>query len=211
MSPRSPTIFGPADCRVQRLMRSDGAMRRLVADVGTCELRLHKDAFRGLARPIVGQQLSGTAARSIWNRLSRELGGVSASSVLEAGEARLLSAGLSRNKAAYLVGIARAASEGDLNLAKLEAQSDNQVIDRLSRFKGVGRWTAEMFLLFCLGRMDVFSAQDGGLRRAMTILYRWGDCWPAAEDVTVASDAWRPYRTIASLYLWRALDVGVLQ
>jgi len=79
------------------------------------------------------------------------------------------------------------------------------------RFKGVGRWTAEMFLLFCLGRMDVFSAQDGGLRRATALLYGRGICPPSLDDVTEASDAWRPYRTIASLYLWRGLDIGVLR
>lgn len=212
MRPRSPTVFGPEDHRVRRLMRSDSAIRQLVGEVGTCELRLHENAFVGLARPIVGQQLSGTAARSIWSRLRSELGGgVSASRVLDVGETRLLSTGMSRNKAAYLVGIARAASEGELDFAGFEAQSDDQVIDRLSQFKGVGRWTAEMFLVFCLGRMDVFSAQDGGLRRAMLALYGWGNVDEPSTRMAEASDAWRPNRTVGCLYLWRALDMGLLR
>lgn len=204
------TVFSPDDSRVQQLMRNDERMRRLITDVGACELRLHQDAFTGLARPIVGQQLSGGAARSIWNRIGSAVGEISAENVLDAGEACLLSAGLSRNKTSYLLGIATAASRGELSIAPLEAQSDEQVLVQLRQFRGVGPWTAEMFLLFCLGRMDIFSAQDGGLRRAMASLYGWGADWPATAVLTATVDAWRPYRSIASLYLWKGLDVGVI-
>lgn len=206
----SVVSLDPEDDRVKQVGNEDPIMRRLVEDVGSFEIRLHQDAFSGLARPIVGQQLSGGAARAIWQRMSDRVGGISAETIAASGVVGLKEGGISAAKAASLLSIARAVTSKELDFSTLEVLSDEDVADRLVQLRGVGPWTAQMFLVFTLGRLDVFPEQDAGLRRAMGALYGWS----SAESSTVAmaeiSSLWRPYRTVACLYLWRALDTGIL-
>jgi len=165
------------------------------------------DAWEALARAIVGQQLSTKAAASIWAKLQGAYGdrAPAPSQVLDAKHDDLRAAGLSNSKVAYLQELARAVESGNLDLSRLPDLPDEDVIAALIEVKGIGRWTAEMFLIFHLGRPDVMSAGDLGIRRAIQIAYGLEDL-PGPTDLERIADPWRPHRTLACLYLWRSLD-----
>ena len=165
------------------------------------------DPYEALARAIVGQQLSTKAAASIWNKLLDQFGGKAPKpeQVLKRRADQLRKAGLSRAKVEFLKDLAKRVKDGRLDLKRLAKLSDEDVIAALIEVKGIGRWTAEMFLIFHLGRPDVTSAGDLGIRRAVQIAYGLDDL-PGPEDFERISEEWRPHRTLASLYLWRSLE-----
>jgi DNA-3-methyladenine glycosylase II len=164
------------------------------------------DPFIALARAIVGQQVSTKAAASIWAKFEAALGGdASPRAVVDADVDVLRGAGLSGAKAAYVTDLAKHVLSGELELDRVGELADEDVIAALTEVKGIGRWTAEMFLIFHLGRADVISAGDLGIRRAIQIAYGLEEL-PGPTDMERISDAWRPQRTLACLYLWRSLD-----
>jgi DNA-3-methyladenine glycosylase II len=165
------------------------------------------DPFEAVARAIVGQQLSTKAARSIWEKLQGQFGGRTPTpeEVLRKRKPTLRKAGLSNAKVEFLRDLAQRVKDGRLDFDQIKELSDEDVIANLIEVKGVGRWTAEMFLMFHLGREDVVSAGDLGIRRAIQIAYGLEDL-PGPEDMERISDEWRPRRTLACLYLWRSLD-----
>ena len=165
------------------------------------------NAYEALARAIVGQQLSTKAARSIWERLVDILGGTfpEPSAFLAEDAERVRSAGLSRSKVSFLTDLAERIDNGRLDLGSLAELPDEDVIATLTEIKGVGPWTAEMFLIFHLGRPDVISTGDLGIRRAAQIEYGLDDL-PGPTDLERIAEPWRPHRTLACLYLWRSLD-----
>lgn len=190
----------------EHLAKADPIMGAVIEKYGVIEYELATDYLSALLSNIVGQQLSGRVADVIWGRLEALLGGeVTAEKALRMGDEALRGAGLSRNKAAYIKNIARAVAEGSLTLDKFDSMTDETIMLQLTAIKGIGKWTAEMFLIFSLGRMDVFSQGDGGLARAVNNLYASGMELAAKERLRV-TEAWKPYRSIASLYLWRSLD-----
>jgi DNA-3-methyladenine glycosylase II len=193
------------------LMKADKVMRRVMEEGGpldpaTDRRGSRKDAYEALARAIVGQQLSTKAAGSIWNRLLDQFDGVppTPEQLLKRRADQLRKAGLSRSKVEFLKDLAKRIEDGSLDLSRLRDLPDEDVIAELIEVKGIGRWTAEMFLIFHLARPDVTSAGDLGLRRAVQIEYGLGDL-PGPEDYERISEEWRPHRTLASLYLWRSL------
>jgi len=192
----------------RHLRRVDPVMARLVSEVGPCRLRPRRDGtpFAYLARAIVAQQISVAAARSISGRLGLRFGTpLPPGPILAASERELRGLGLSRQKATYLQDLARQTLDG-LPLASLARLSDEDVIDALTVVKGIGRWTAEMYLMFRLGRPDVLPVDDLGLRSAMRRAYRMRALPPPVRMRRVAA-AWRPYRTVACWYLWQSLDI----
>jgi DNA-3-methyladenine glycosylase II len=169
---------------------------------------VESDRFVSLASAIVGQQLSTAAASTIWRRFA-SLGPVEPAAVLGLDEAALRSVGLSGQKVRYVRDLSERVHTGDLDLASLDAMDDDAVIAEVTRVKGVGRWTAEMFLLFSLTRPDVLALDDAGLLRAAGWALELGR--PAAgEELAAAGEAWRPHRSVASLYLWACLDRGLV-
>ena len=194
----------------QYLRRADPVLRRLIDDGGPIDPRTDRrgsrpDAFGALARGIVGQQLSTRAARSIWDRLVTALGEEpTADAILAADPDALREAGLSRAKVAYLRDLAERVESGDLDLEGISELPDEDVIAQLVAIKGIGRWTAEMFLIFHLGRPDVVSTGDLGIRRAVQIAYGLDEL-PGPSDLERIAEPWRPHRTLACLYLWRSL------
>jgi DNA-3-methyladenine glycosylase II len=189
-------------------------LRRLIDDGGPIDSRSDRrgsrpDAFGALARGIVGQQLSTTAARSIWDRLVTSLGEEepTADTILAADPDALRKAGLSRAKVAYLRDLAERVESGDLDLQGISELPDEDVIAALVAIKGIGRWTAEMFLIFHLGRPDVISTGDLGIRRAVQIAYGLDEL-PGPSDLERIAEPWRPHRTLACLYLWRSLHAA---
>jgi len=165
------------------------------------------EAYGALVRSIVGQQLSTKAARTIFERLTALYGGSTPSPqeliATEPGDLRAV--GLSRAKAAYLRSLAEHVVAGELELDRLTKLPDEEVVAQLTAVKGLGQWTADMFLIFHLRRPDVLPVGDLGIRRAAEIAYGLG-ALPSPAELTLLAEPWRPFRSLASLYLWRSLD-----
>lgn len=163
--------------------------------------------FAHLARAIVYQQLSGKAAATIHGRVVATCGGeLTPASLLAASDEALRAAGLSRQKLAYLKDLAARSASGELPVERLHELPDDEVIAALRAVKGCGLWTAQMFLMFRLGRPDVFPVHDLGIRKAVQKLFRLRALPPPAKMEKLA-EPWRPYRTTASWYLWRSLEI----
>ncbi|MGH2992991.1 MAG: DNA-3-methyladenine glycosylase family protein [Solirubrobacterales bacterium] len=164
------------------------------------------DAYEAIARAIVGQQLSTKAAGSIWEKLQAAFGGRTPAppELLTAEESDLRGAGLSRAKVGFLRDLATRITDGELDLERLPELADEDVVAALIEVHGVGSWTAEMFLIFHLGRPDVLSTGDLGIRRAVERAYGL-EGLPAPAELERIAEPWRPHRTLACLYLWRSL------
>jgi DNA-3-methyladenine glycosylase II len=199
----------------KQLAASDPTMAALVERVGKIDIatRLKRrseerpdDAYGALLRAIVGQQLSTKAARTIFGRVLELFGGSAPSpeQLLEADEAGLRAAGLSGRKVEYVRDLASHVIEGELELERLDQLEDEQVIEEIVAVRGLGVWTAEMFLLFHLERPDVLSGGDLGIRKAIQIEYGLEEM-PAPARVLEIGEPWRPQRSLASLYLWESL------
>lgn len=196
----------------RELMRSDPELAALMAERGPLDAAAdrrgsRRDPYEALARAIVGQQLSTKAAAAIWARVTELFGGGTPSpeDVIEVDPQQLRDAGLSWSKVAYLRDLAERVADGELDLEGLARRSDEDVIAELTEIKGVGRWTAEMFLMFHLGRPDVLSCGDLGIRKAAQIAHGLDEL-PTPSELERIGEAWRPHRTLACLYLWRALQ-----
>ncbi|GHF95895.1 DNA-3-methyladenine glycosidase [Deinococcus piscis] len=174
----------------------DPVMAALIRDYGDLPvLTPVTDPFARLIRSVVGQQLSVKAARSIYARLEERLGEVNAANLLAASPDDLRALGLSWAKVASVQDIARAAAEGQVDFAGLAAHSDEQLLAELLPLRGVGRWTAEMFMMFALAHPDVFSFGDLALRKGLERHY-------PGQDHAAVVQGWSPYRTLAARYLW---------
>ena len=160
--------------------------------------------YEELVENIIGQQLSGKAADTIFNRFLKLFDNKfpSFEQLLKADVEKLRSAGMSYSKTNYIKNIARAFKEGELVMAEIIKMTDEEVIKELTKIKGVGKWTAEMILIFTLKREDVFSLGDAGLRRAIKNLYKL----EKDADILKLSEKWKPFRSHASWYLWRSLE-----
>lgn len=183
----------------------DAVMAGLILAGGPEHPTHRGSAFETLARSIVGQQISVAAAASIWGRICGLLPAIEPGAVLQIPRGAFRSCGLSERKVDYLIDLARHFDSGLIDPANWPEWTDENVISDLMRILGVGRWTAEMFLIFHLHRSDVFSAGDAGLRRAIEFYYGLGQPMEATDMIALA-DGWRPWRTVASWYLWRSLE-----
>ena len=190
------------------LRRRDAVMRKAINLVGPCRFEVDRNGFRMLVRSIVGQQLSTTAAATIWRRFLELNGGrrVSPGKMLLFSAAQLRAIGFSAAKCRAVLSIAKSIVDGDVRLAELSRLSDEQVITELIQLRGVGPWTAQMYLMFSLGRADVFPTGDLGIVNAVTALYKFNNRATETEMLEIA-ESWRPYRSIASWYLWQSLDI----
>jgi DNA-3-methyladenine glycosylase II len=197
------------------LAAADPTMAALIDRLGELDIatRLRRrkeerpaDAYGALLRAIVGQQLSTKAARTIYLRVLDLFGGTTPSpeQLLEASEDDLRGCGLSGRKTEYVRDLARHVLSGELELDRLEQLEDEQVIEEIVAVRGLGRWTAEMFLLFHLQRPDVLSGGDLGIRKAIQVEYGLEEM-PTPTRVLEIGEPWRPHRSLASLYLWESL------
>jgi len=187
------------------LARTDAVMKDIIAAHPRVRLRSRGDAFQTLARSIVGQQISVKAADSVWARVVEAAPTLRPEAFLALRKPRLLRAGLSRQKADYVRDLARHIVEGTLHVGRWPAMDDEAIIEELTAVRGIGRWTAEMFLIFNLMRPDVFPVDDLGLRRAVALHYRDGEPI-GARELREFGAAWAPWRSVATWYLWRSLD-----
>ena len=199
------------DDATARLASSDRILAKLVAQYPDVHLQRRGDPFTVLARAIVGQQISVKAAQSIWDRFAAATGATGDPVRLDAarvGRTRmptLRRVGLSERKALYLRDLARHFTSGALDPREWPSLDDEALIARLVDVKGIGRWTAEMFLIFHELRADVFPVDDIGLQKAVALHYRKGERMPVAA-LREFGERWAPYRSVATWYLWRSLD-----
>ena len=186
------------------LCNSDSSIAKVVADREEPPLTSRGDLFATLVKSIVGQQISTKAAAAVWDRLCDLVGPMTDDSILLHTHEELRSVGLSNRKAEYIVGIARAWKD-ELHTLDWDSMSDEDILEKLIALRGVGRWTAEMILIFSLLRPDIFPIDDIGVIRGMELVYNSRETLSESQLNTIA-EKWRPYRTLGSWYMWRMID-----
>ncbi len=193
----------------KHLGKRDRVMRKLIPLCGEGRLQSRGDAFTTLARSIVGQQISVKAAQSVWDRFATLVEGDSfklqPARVVALETAQMRLAGLSARKVEYLLDLAQHFESGAVHVRQWQQMDDEAIIDELVAIRGIGRWTAEMFLIFHLMRPNVMPLDDLGLLKGISVNYFSGEPVSRAEAREVG-DAWAPYRSVATWYIWRSLD-----
>jgi DNA-3-methyladenine glycosylase II len=193
------------DLAAQELADRDPVLRDLIGRYPGIVLQRRGDAFSTLARAIVGQQISVKAAESVWRRFVAVVGTVVPPAVYARTEVELRSAGLSRRKVAYLRDLADHFLAGTVSVERWRALEDEALVAELTRVRGIGRWTAEMFLIFHLQRPNVLPLDDLGLQKAISLHYNNGRA-ASSRQLRALGRAWAPWRSVATWYLWRSLD-----
>ena len=191
----------------RHLAKHDPVLAKIIRAYPRVSLERRSEPFYTLARSIVGQQISVKAAQSIWNRVAALAPDMQPAQIigLNARKRRLKAAGLSDRKVEYIVDLAKHFAEGTIHPHRWPDMGDEEVIDELVQVRGIGRWTAEMFLMFNLLRPDVFPVGDLGLQKAVHVHYYDNERIPL-DKLREHGEAWRPYRSVATWYLWRSLD-----
>jgi len=211
---KTPSPALPPDrwaAAVRYLRRVDPHLRAIIDRIGPCRLEPHLDRFGALVRSIISQQISSKAAISINQRLTT-IGGEPhrPRRLIELGEASLRSVGLSSAKARYVLNLAEAVASGQVPLDEIDDSWDEPtIVETLTSVKGIGVWTAEMFLIFVLNRPDVLPASDLGIRAALKDRHGLVEL-PKPRECFALAEPWRPYRTVASWYIWRRVDTARL-
>ena len=193
----------------KHLARRDRVMRKLIPSFAEGRLQSRGDAFTTLARSVVGQQISVKAAQTVWDRFVALVDGNAASlqpaAVLALDGPRMRAAGLSARKVEYLADLARHFESGAVHVRQWQQMNDEEIIEELVGIRGIGRWTAEMFLIFHLMRPNVLPLDDVGLLKGISVNYFSGEPVSRAEAREVG-DAWAPFCSVATWYIWRSLD-----
>ena len=193
---------------IKYLSKADPQLAGVIKTVGKYSIKIRTNAFQSLVESIIYQQLAGSAANIIYTRFINHYNNVlpKPMQIISTSEFELKSKiGLSSNKVLYLKDLSTKVEQGKINLELLSTMSDEEVIAELTLVKGIGRWTAEMFLIFCLERPDILPVTDLGIRKAVHELYSLPEL-PKPAELLAISQPWRPYRTVASWYLWKSLS-----
>jgi DNA-3-methyladenine glycosylase II len=192
---------------INHLKKSDPVMRGIIERVGTCRMEYGEPTFHSLAEAIVYQQLNGKAAVTIFQRFAALAGEpLTPEGILKLSDDQLRGVGLSKQKSAYLKDLAAKTASGLLDFSRLPDLSDEEVIKHLTQVKGIGAWTAHMFLMFSLRRPNVLPTGDYGVQMAVKKHYKKRKL-PKPKDMERVARAWEPYRSIACWYMWRSLDI----
>ena len=185
-------------------LKNDRDLVKLINQIGEFEIKFRKNRYQTLVESIITQQLSGSAASSIilrfkklyHNKFPKPI------DVIKTSNLKLRSTGLSKMKVEYIKGLSKKIESKEIKFRSLSSLNDEQIIDELTKIRGIGRWTAEMFLIFSLGRLDVFPMGDLGLKKGIRRLYSLPEL-PNEEHMKKIGEKWRPYRTIATWYIWK--------
>jgi DNA-3-methyladenine glycosylase II len=209
---RSKSVGSLADPKVWQkgvryLRRNDPVLAKIIGSTGPIRFKLDNDHYEAIVGSIIYQQLAGSAARAILNRFKELFGGrlPRPREYLSTDPGKLRSSGLSPQKISYIKDLAERLEDGRLDLKRLEELSDDEAMAELDAVRGIGRWTAEMFLLFKLGRTDVLPVDDLGLRKAIKKTYKLRKL-PTREKFEKIAINWHPYSSISTLYLWRSTE-----
>jgi len=196
------------DVIIKYLSQSDLRLGEVIGTVGKYSIKLRKDPFQSLVESIIYQQLAGSAASIIYGRFIKYYNNSPPlpEQILSTPDAVLKSSiGLSNKKIEYIKDLSARITDRKLDLVKLCEMTDEEIIAQLIQVKGIGRWTAEMFLIFCLGRLDVLPVTDLGIRKAMQKIYAL-PALPKPSEMLAISQPWRPYRSVATWYLWKSVS-----
>jgi DNA-3-methyladenine glycosylase II len=196
--------------KIQRhFSTADPILAKVIKQVGPVTLKPQRNRFQTLVQSIISQQISMSAARAIRLRLEKRLepDGIRPETIARLSVEQLREIGLSRPKAGYMLDLAQKCGDGTVPLSRLARMTDERVIEQLIQVKGIGRWSAQMFLIFSLGRPDVFPLDDLGIRTAIARLYNFTEAHGKQHYLEVG-DRWKPYATIGSWYCWRFLDLN---
>jgi len=195
------------DKKAIKFLKKDPRLAKIIMQVGDYNVKITKNRYQSLVEAIMSQQLSGSAANSIIKKFKK----LSKSKfpkpldVIKTSDSKLRTIGLSKMKIIYIKELSKKIESKELNMRKISSQSDEQVIEVLTDVKGIGRWTAEMFLIFSLGRLDVLPVGDLGLKKGIQSMYSLKDL-PKKEQIEQLAESWKPYRTVATWYLWKSLE-----
>jgi DNA-3-methyladenine glycosylase II len=195
------------DVIIRYLLEADIRLREVIRSVGEYSIKVRKDPFQSLIESIVYQQIAGSAASVIYGRFMKYYGNhlPLPEHILSTPDSVLKSSiGLSNKKIEYIKDLSAIVIEGRLNLSTLRELPDEEIVAQLIQVKGIGRWTAEMFLVFCLGRLDVLPVTDLGVRKAMQKIYSLPEL-PKPSTMLAIAQPWKPYRSVATWYLWKSL------
>jgi DNA-3-methyladenine glycosylase II len=196
------------DVIIKYLSQSDLHLGEVIRTVGEYSIKLRKDPFQSLVESIIYQQLAGSAASIIYGRFIKYYNNSPPfpEQILSTPDVVLKSSiGLSNKKIEYIKDLSARITDRTLDLVKLCEKTDEEIIAQLIQVKGIGRWTAEMFLIFCLGRLDVLPVTDLGIRKAMQKIYALPNL-PKPSEMLAISQPWRPYRSVATWYLWKSVS-----
>jgi len=192
---------------INHLKKSDPILSAIIERVGGCRMEFGPPEFHSLAEAIIYQQLNGKAAVTIFKRFAALAGDpVTPQGIVKLSDAQLRSVGLSKQKSTYLRDMAQRATRGELDFSRLPEMSDDEVIKHLTQVKGVGVWTAHMFLMFTLKRPNVLPTGDFGIQMAIKKHYKKRKMPKPAQMEKIAK-AWEPYRSVACWYLWKSMDI----
>ncbi len=207
--PKPAFADGSGEAALAHLRAADPVLAAVIDRVGAYAMQYHEPTFRALVRSIVFQQLHGSAARAIFDRLLKKAGGeITPDSILKLRPAQMRSLGLSKQKLTYIRDLARKTRDGVVEFGRFPRMSDEEVIAELTQVKGIGEWTAHMFLMFALRRPNILPTGDFGVRNAMRKAYGM-KVMPKPVTMKRMAKNWHPYCSVASWYMWRSLDVPV--
>lgn len=193
---------------IKYLSQSDPSLEKVIKSVGNYSIKIRKDPFQSLTESIIYQQLAGRAASVIYGRFIKYYNNSTPSptQILSTPDSVLRSQiGLSSKKVQYIKDLSSKVLDKKLNLTSLSDLTDEEIIAQLVQVKGIGRWTAEMFLIFCLGRLDILPVTDLGIKKAIQKIYCLSEL-PRPSEMLAISQPWKPYRSIATWYLWKSLS-----
>lgn len=189
-----------------KFLKKDPKLAKIIQKVGKYEISLVKNPYKSLIDAIITQQLSGAAADSISKKFQKLYQRYpKPADVINTSDSKLRSVGLSKMKVTYIKDLSEKIQSKELRISSLKDRSDEEVVSHLTQVKGIGRWTAEMFLIFSLGRLDVLPVGDLGLKKGMQRLYSMPEL-PEKDEIEEIAEKWRPYRTVATWYIWKSLN-----
>lgn len=187
-------------------LKQDPNLVKIIERIGDYQIKKRNNHFAVLVESIISQQLASAAAEAIFARFKKLYPKFpTADHILNTKDAKLRSVGLSSMKVEYLKDLAQKIEDGKLKMRNLSKMNDNEIIEHLTQVKGIGRWTAEMFLIFSLGRLDVFPTGDLGLRKGVQMAFSLSEL-PKPKEVEEIGERWKPYRSVATWYLWKSLQ-----
>ena len=203
---KASLAFAPTKA-LKHLSLRDPVLAGIIKSIGKYSIEQRPEPFRSLVEAIIYQQLAGRAADTIYGRFLKIYRGrfPSPKRILSTSEQQFRAAGLSRQKIGYIRDLAARVADGRLRLDLITGLDDNEVVEQLVQVKGIGKWTADMFLIFCLGRPDVLPVGDLGLRRAMMVTYQLAEL-PLPAKMQEIAGAWKPYCSVATWYMWKSLE-----
>ena len=195
------------DKKAVRFLKKDPKFAKIIIQVGDYNIKITKNHYQSLVEAIISQQLSGSAANSIIKKFRKLYKSKfpKPRDVIKTSDSKLRTTGLSKMKIVYIKELSKKIESKELNMRKISTQSDEQVIEVLTDVKGIGRWTAEMFLIFSLGRLDILPVGDLGLKKGIQLMYSLKKL-PEKEQIEQLAEFWKPYRTVATWYLWKSLQ-----